>query len=251
MLSVERQQAVYEYICAHHSASVAELSKHFFISETSIRRDLQKLERSGLIHKTYGGAVLVQGDNEVISLEARQQVEREAKAIIAKKAAALVKNGDVIFLDSSSTALLMVPHFSSLTNLSVFTNGLRIANALAEYPQFKVYVLGGLLNSRTFSMCGAITAQQIKGVYANQVFVSPKGVDEKGNIYCANEEEAQVRQMMMELSDHAVLLCSRKKLGQHAAFRLCGLNEVSSFVCEESPDEYWTELLKNSNVDLL
>ena len=52
MLSVERQQAVYEYIYAHHSASVAELSKHFFISETSIRRDLQKLERSGLIHKT-------------------------------------------------------------------------------------------------------------------------------------------------------------------------------------------------------
>ena len=105
MLSVERQQAVYEYICAHHSASVAELSKHFFISETSIRRDLQKLERSGLIHKTYGGAVLVQGDNEVISLEARQQVEREAKAIIAKKAASLVKNGDVIFLDSSSNGV--------------------------------------------------------------------------------------------------------------------------------------------------
>lgn len=251
MLSVERQQAVFEYICTHHSASVAELSKHFFISETSIRRDLQKLERSGLIHKTYGGAVLVQGDNEVISLEARQQVEREAKAVIAKKAASLVKNGDVIFLDSSSTALSMVPHFSSLTNLSVFTNGLRIAGALAEYPQFKVYVLGGLLNSRTFSMCGAITAQQIKGVYANQVFVSPKGVDEKGNIYCANEEEAQIRKMMMELSDHAVLLCSHKKLGQHGAFRLCGMTEVSSFICEETPDAYWTELLKNSNVDLL
>lgn len=251
MLSAERQKAVYEYICAHHSASVAELSKHFFISETSIRRDLQKLECSGLIHKTYGGAVLVQGDNEVISLEARQQVEREAKTVIARKAAALVKNGDVIFLDSSSTALAMVPHFSSLTNLSVFTNGLQIANALAEYPQFKVYVLGGLLNSRTFSMCGAITAQQIKGVYANQVFVSPKGVDDKGNIYCANEEEAQLRQMMMALSDHAVLLCSRKKLGQHAAFRLCGLSEVTSFVCDDSPDPYWIELLKNSNVALL
>lgn len=251
MLTVERQQAIFEYIRQHHSASVAELSKHFFISETSIRRDLQRLERSGLIHKTYGGAVLVQGDNEVISLEARQQVEREAKAVIARKAASLVKNGDIIFLDSSSTAQLMVPHLSSLSSLSVFTNGLRIANALAEYPHVRVYVLGGLLNSRTFSMCGALTTQQIRGVYANQVFLSPKAVDENGGVYCANEEEAQLRHMMMELSDQTVLLCSRKKLGQHAAFRLCGLSEVSAFICEEPPEGRWLDLMQNHDVRML
>ncbi|MGI6700259.1 MAG: DeoR/GlpR family DNA-binding transcription regulator [Christensenellales bacterium] len=251
MLPIERQQAVFEYIRTHHSASVAELSQHFFISETSIRRDLQKLERAGLIRKTYGGAILVQGDNEVISLEARQQVEREAKAIIAKKAAHMVKNGDVIFLDSSSTALSMVPHLSLLVNLSVFTNGLHIANALGKYPQITVYVLGGLLNGRTSSMSGAFTIRQIKGVYANRVFISPKAVDEKGNVYCADEEEAQIRQMMMELSDNTVLLCSHNKLGQHAAFRLCGLNEVSFFICNEVVDSHWEELLNNNNVGIL
>lgn len=251
MLSYERQQAVLDYIKQHHSASVAELSKAFFISETSIRRDLQKLERSGLIHKTYGGAVLVQGDNEVISLDARQQIQREAKVDIARKAAQLVKNGDVIFLDSSSTALSMVPFLSGLTSLSVITNGLRIANALTEYPQMKVYVLGGLLNARTFSMCGVLTCQILDEMYANHFFVSPKGVDESGNVYCANEEEAYLRKRMMKLSECTTMLCSQKKLGQHASFRLCGLNEVHAIICDGVPDSHWQDIFSENQLQVL
>ena len=90
MLAYDRQQAVLDFIREHHSATVTELSKRFFISETSIRRDLARLEHAGFIHKTYGGAVIVDGNNEVLSLEARQQVESEAKVAIARKASSLV-----------------------------------------------------------------------------------------------------------------------------------------------------------------
>lgn len=100
----------------------------------------------------------------------------------------------------------MVPFLSHLTSLSVITNGLRIANALADYPQFKVYVLGGLLNARAFSMRGALTCQMLGGMYANHLFVSPKGVDEKGNVFCADEEEAYVRKMMMDSANSTTLL---------------------------------------------
>lgn len=251
MLSYDRRQAILEYIRQQQSASVTELSKQFFISETSIRRDLQKLERAGLIHKTYGGAVLVQGNNEVISLEARQQVEREAKLIIAKRAAQMVQNGDVVFLDSSSTALAMVPFLSGLTSLSVITNGLRIANALTESPQFKVYVLGGLLNARTFSMRGALTCQMLDGMYANRLFVSPKGVDENGCVYCADEEEAFARKKMMSLSDKTVLLCNQKKLGEHGAFKLCDLSRVNAIVLDAPAPEKWMALMKENAVTIL
>lgn len=251
MLSYDRQQAIMEYIRQHHSASVAELSKIFFISETSIRRDLQKLERSGLIHKTYGGAVLMQNDNEVISLEARQQIQRESKVVIARKTAGLVENGDVIFLDSSSTALSMVPFLSNLTSLSVITHGLRIANALSEYPQIKVYVLGGLLNARTFSIRGALTRQMLCGMFAKHFFVSPKGVDSHGNVFCVDEEEAYIRRMMMDQSEYTTLLCNCKKLGQTASFRLCSLKEVNTLVCDEEPDDYWKELALEDNITLL
>lgn len=251
MLAYDRQQAILAYLRQHHSASVTELSQKYFISETSIRRDLQKLERTGLIRKTYGGAVIVQGDNEVIALEARQQMEREAKMTIARKAVKLVQNGDVIFLDSSSTVLAMVPFLSELNSLSVITNGLRIANALTEYPQFKVYVLGGLLNARTFSMRGALTLQMLGNMRANLAFLSPKGLDLCGNVYCADEEEAAARQMMMNLSDRSILLCSLKKMGQHAAFRLCGLEKIQTVLCEAAPDPEWQQLFSQREVSLL
>lgn len=251
MLSYERQEAILEYIKQHHSAKVSELSSIFYMSETSIRRDLHKLERAGLIHKTYGGAVLVQGENEVISLAARQQLEHEAKVTIARKAAGLVGNGQVIFLDSGSTALAMVPFLGGLTNLSVITNGLKIAAALAEYPQFKVYVLGGLLNTRALSMRGTLTLQMLKGLYANRLFVSPRGVDSQGNVFCADEEEAAARRMMMELSDETILLCNQKKLGQRAAFRLCGLAEVSAVVCDETPQVDWLTPFANAGLRIL
>lgn len=251
MLSYDRQRAVLEYIRQHHSVSVAELSKEFYISETSIRRDLHKLDRSGLIHKTYGGAVLVQGDNEVISLDARSQLEREAKVEIACKAAQLVENGDVIFLDSSSTVLSMVPYLSGLNSLSIITNGLRIANALTEYPQFKVYLLGGLLNARTSSLSGALTCQMLNGIRANRLFVSPKGVDEKGNVYCADEEETYVRKQMMSQSQQVVLLCNQKKLGQQATFCLCNLCNVQIIVCDDKLNQFWQNTLIDLHVQLL
>lgn len=251
MLSLERQQAILEYIRQHHSAKVSELSSIFFMSETSIRRDLHKLERAGLIHKTYGGAVLVQGDNEVISLEARQQLEHEAKVVIARKAAATVSNGQVIFLDSSSTALAMVPFLDRLTNLSVITNGLKVAAALAEHPQFKVYVLGGLLNTRALSMRGTLTLQMLQELCANRLYVSPRSVDHLGNVFCADEEEAAARRMMMRLSDETILLCNAKKLGQRAAFRLCGLAEVSTIICDEQPDAEWLSPFINTGLKIL
>lgn len=251
MLPYERQQAIFDYIRDRHAASVSELSKRFFISETSIRRDLSRLEHSGLIRKTYGGAVLMQGDNEVISLEARSQVAHEEKGIVAQKASALIRNGQVIFLDSSSTAMMMVPFLSGLSNLSVITNGLKTAAALAAYPQFKVYVLGGLLNTQTFSMCGTLTCQMVQNLHANILFVSPKGVDERGSIYCADEEEAYLRHLMMRNADQTVLLCNHGKLGQRGAFHLCSLSEVNIFVCNETLDPSWESLLKEYRVSPL
>ena len=100
-------------------------------------------------------------------------------------------------------------------------------------------------------MRGALTCQMLGGMYANHLFVSPKGVDEKGNVFCADEEEAYVRKMMMDSANSTTLLCSRKKLGQHASFRLCSLGEVHTIVCEETPDNSWKTLLDQNGVQVL
>lgn len=249
MLKVERQQTIVQYLKQHHAASVSELSRHFFISETSIRRDLGILERSGFLRKTYGGAILLEGGNEVISLDARQQTEREAKEQIARKAAACIENGDVIFLDSSSTALAMAPHLKRFSRLSVITNGIRVACELAQTPEIKVYCLGGLIASHTYSANGALTLRALRDMRADKLFLSPKAVED--GIYCASEEEAAVRRAMMDRSGKTFVLCSANKLGRFAAFQLCSLGEAHAFICDTLPAREWAARLEEAGVLLL
>jgi DeoR/GlpR family transcriptional regulator of sugar metabolism len=251
MLPLERQNAILEYLKENHAATVAELSKRFFISETSIRRDLTKLERSGFLCKTYGGAVLLEGRNDVMAFEARQATERAEKQQIAQKAVSLIKNGDVIFLDSSSTVLTIAPYLSSFSNLTVITHGLKMAISLAPFSHLKIYIAGGLLAPNLYSCNGSMTAAVLRQMHADKCFLSPRGLDYDAGVFCANEEEAHIRRTMMERSSRTIVMCNANKIGQKSFAYLCALNEMDYLVCDRAPDERWTRLLKESGVTLL
>ncbi|MGI5899530.1 MAG: DeoR/GlpR family DNA-binding transcription regulator [Christensenellales bacterium] len=251
MLPLERQDAIVTYLKEHHTATVAELSKRFFISETSIRRDLTKLERAGFLCKTYGGAVLVEGRNDVMAFEARQATERTEKQQIARKAVSLIKNGDVIFLDSSSTVLAMAPHLASFSNLTVITHGLKMALSLASFSHLKIYVAGGFLAPNLYSCNGSLTALVIRQMHADKCFLSPRGLDFEAGVFCASEEEAHIRRIMMDRSNQTILVCDTKKIGQWSFAYLCALNEVDALVCDKAPEGQWARRLKESNITLL
>lgn len=251
MLPLERREAILEYLKLNHAATVTDLSSRFFVSETSVRRDLDKLERAGYVKKTYGGAILIEGGNSVLSLDARRQTEKEAKTVIAQKAVDLIRNGDVVFLDSSSTALAMAPLLQRFTNLSVITNGVQIAVGLAAYPQLRTYCLGGLVMPNIFSCNGALTRRMLEGMRTDTLFVSPKAVEPDGGVFCADEEEAAVRRLMLEKSDTVVLLCAAKKLGRRAAFHLCDLSEIDTVVSDQVPDATWCERFASHGIQIV
>ncbi len=251
MLVPQRRDAIMQFIRQKHSASVAELSAMLYISETSIRRDLTYLEKVGMVRKTYGGAVLVTGENEVLSLDARKETEKEAKSRIAHKAIRLIHHGDVIFLDSSSTALAMVPLMGEFVSLTVITNGARIALSLLEHPSIQVYCTGGQLMPNIYSYNGALARKTIEGMHADKVFVSPKGLDLAQGAYCASEEEAAIRRAMIDNSSQTILLCAAQKLGKRATFHLCNLNEIHTLVCDIAPGEQWRQTFDHHRITCL
>lgn len=251
MLVPERQEAIMNLIKHQHVVTVAELSRTLFVSETSIRRDLTHLEKLGLIRKTYGGAIFIQGENDVIALSARMETEKEAKNLIARKAVSLVRNGSVIFLDSSSTALTTVPYLAKLDSLTVMTNGARIAYALADHPHIKVYCSGGLLMHSIYSYHGAIAQRVLAGMHADLSFISVKALHIDRGAFCANEEEAQVRHIMQQNSEQSILLCNSKKFNRQSAFHLCALEAVDYIVTDHAPSEDWTARLSALGVTCL
>lgn len=251
MLVPARHQAILDMLREKHVVTVAELSQTLYVSETSIRRDLTRLEKLGYLRKTYGGAILIQGENDIIALTARMETEKEAKNTIARKAVSLVQNGSVIFLDSSSTALAMVPYLAKLDSLTVMTNGARVAVALAEHPHIKVYSSGGLLMHNIYSFHGAIAQRVLSGMHASLSFVSIKALDLDKGAFCANEEEAQVRHIMQKNSGRNVLLCNSKKFGKQSAFYLCGLEDIDYIATDQIPDDTWTDRFAQASVTCL
>jgi len=251
ILVPERREAILEYIQQNHSATVAELSAKFFIGETSIRRDLSKLEKSGFLRKTYGGAILLPANNNVLALEARRHIEEVEKIAIARKATSLINDGDVIFLDSSSTSLAMVPFLKNFNSLSVVTHGIPTAVNLLSFPQIKVYLAGGFIKSNLQSCNGVFTCAVFSSMQANKTFISPKAVDRLFGVYCSNEEEMNVRNTMLEHSIQAILLCNTTKFDQSAQFHLCELKKFQVIVCDKNPDKEWREIFSKNQIKLL
>lgn len=251
MLVPERRDAIMSYLKEKHSVSVTELSRKLYISETSIRRDLSYLEKKGLLRKTYGGAILVTGENQLLSLSARTETEKEAKILIAQKAVSLIRDGDVLFFDSSSTCLAMIPFIRDFSSLVIVTNGAKAALALVELPFVRVYSTGGLLHPNIYSYSGPNAHKVIEKIQANKCFISPKGLDKVQGAFCTSEDEAAIRRAMIQHSQETILLCAGKKLSKQAAFHLCSLDEINTLVLDEAPDATWAAQLHEHSVQVL
>lgn len=251
MSSIGRRQQIIAYLHKKHEVTVAELSKMFYVSETTIRRDLDKLDRLGFIEKIYGGAVLIQGENSVLPLTSRERQFWEEKTIIAQTAADLVNHGDVVFLDSSSTALAMAPFLARRSNVTVITNSIKTSAVLTEFADIKVYCSGGRIVPNTYSCNGSYTCKMLLSIHANLCFISPKAVHLTSGVFCSDEEEGELRRVMIKQSDRSVLLCNTAKLHQYANFYLCGLDQIDTIICEKKPNESWLNCFAQNNIHFI
>ena len=138
MFTIERQQGIVNLLKAKRSLTVTELSQKFFIGEATIRRDLERLEKKGLLKRTYGGAVLLDGLDSEIPLSIREIEQKDAKDVIGHMATKFVEDGYIIIMDSSSTVLKMAPHLKGKSKLTVITNGAKTAVDLGELLHINV-----------------------------------------------------------------------------------------------------------------
>ena len=122
MIGTQRQNEILEYIKRHGSISVKEIVKKFYISEATARRDLDALERSGIIRRVFGGATLVIGSDKQVPLFVRERENEKEKDYLCQKAASLVSNGNVLFMDGSSTVQFLIPYLAKFKDLVVITN---------------------------------------------------------------------------------------------------------------------------------
>ena len=233
----ERKQEILRLAEENGYVKVEFLARRLHISESSIRRDLQALEASGDVRRTYGGAEPVKGGVRLIPYALRTRQNESQKRAVASVAASLVKDGDVVFIDGSSTASYLVGHLSHLHGVTVVTNSLETALALSG-TSLRFLVTGGRPNPENPSvLTGAHAEDLILTMHADLTFFSAQSLSESGEITDCFEEEVALRRLMCRRSSRRIFLCDSSKLGKTSPFLVSRLSDVDAVVCDQPEPE--------------
>ena len=233
-MNKEREKAILEILSKERRVTVNDLAKRLYASCPSIRRDLVSLEKQQLLRRIHGGAILEENciSAQKIPFVIREYEQADKKVEIARRASEFVSDGDVIFLDASSTAYNMLPFIESKKDITVITNGLKIINSLSE-SHVKCISTGGTFMPSCMVFVGDDAVRTVSYYHADKVFFSCRGISESGELTDISSEENRVRLAMIERSDKSYLLCTGEKIGKVYTHKLCDREEITSIITEE------------------
>ena len=229
MLNKERQLEILKYLHANQTASVKKLTKMLFVSEATIRRDLVELEKDGHINKIYGGATVIFNSDKQIPLYAREMENSDAKIAICKQALDLIKDGQVLFIDGSSTSQFLAKQLYRYKNIIVITNGLKIAEILGEY-HIKTYCTGGLLIDNSYVFAGKDAEAFADNYNADLCFISCKGMDSEGKFTDTSEAETELRKHFLKNAKKRIMLLTDNKIGKVYLHKLCYSTDLDAIL---------------------
>ena len=231
MLIISRQQQILDILKRDRSVSVPRLARELFASEPTIRRDLAALEKQGYLKRVYGGASLGGAPDREIPYEVRASEQERAKEIMARRAAAYLHKGDVVFLDGSSSAAHMVDPIAEVGDILVVTSGAKTAIALAERG-VRVISTGGQMITRSFCYVGSHAEACVRGIRASTVFLSCRGLSDDGEVSDISIEEINLRRVMLERSRTKILLCDSSKFGKQYLYSLGYKSDFDAVISE-------------------
>jgi DeoR family transcriptional regulator, aga operon transcriptional repressor len=216
LLNEERRRAILQVLERNGRVLVTEMAHQFHTSQVTVRKDLEFLHSQGLIHRTHGGALPAHdGALQDPTLREKEELQRAEKLRIATAAAALVKEGQVVILDSGTTTTCIARALRSLHNVTIITNAVNIAAELSGAP-VEVILTGGTLRQNSFSLVGPLAEESLRRLNADILFLGVDGFDVHYGLSTPNLLEAKVNRVMVEVSKRAVVVCDSTKFGRRS-----------------------------------
>ena len=233
-------------------AQIGDLAKKCFVSPCTLRRDLIQLEKRGLIHRSYGKVILQEHPNQALPHSIRKNENSHEKQLIGELAATLVKDGNFLLLDPSSTAEQMIPFLRDKRMLSIVTNGARTALLCQEsIPDATVYCTGGHLRPTISGFTGSAVMESLKTFRPDILFFSTYAISLENGVMDSNEENLYTKRCMMQVSRKRVYLCDHSKLERQMSRVLCPLEDLDCVVTDRRPSAAWERALERAGVELL
>ena len=251
MLAIERRREILARLSVDGKVIVSELARDFDVTEETIRRDLERLDKEGLVSKTYGGAVSKQNPALDLPYNIREGVNVVQKQKISDEISELINDGERIMLDSSSTALYIVKKLKNKKNLTIITNSVKILIELADKPDWTVLSTGGLLKNGALSLTGSSAEKMINSYHVDTAICSCKGVDTVMGVTDSNEKDSLIKQAMFASAERRILALDAEKFDKKSFVRVCGFRDIDVLVTDSEPSEKWISFCDEKNIELV
>ncbi|MCM3768333.1 DeoR/GlpR family DNA-binding transcription regulator [Neobacillus niacini] len=245
----ERLIRILNHLESHKTMNIKQMCESFNISRDTARRDIVKLSQNKSVVRTYGGVSLASFHKKIDNYEERSQTEFEMKKLIGKKAANMIADDDLIYLDVSTTVHFIAQSIQSKP-VTIVTNSIDTAYMLAQTENTTIQLLGGTLNKSSRHLAGYSTIEKLKDYHFNKVFIGAAGITENG-LYYAFEEDIHFKRELIKHTDQVILLADHSKNNHRQNYRALTFDSIDTFITDEAPPSDLLNIMEKCGVEVL
>lgn len=233
MFQEERLRFILEVLDENDRVSVGSLSEKLNVSEVTIRKDLKELEEKKVIKRTHGGAIRIKKNVEELTTDSKKHLNTQKKDRIANLAGSLIEDSTTIFLDAGTTTSRLIKYLKNYKDITVITYDLEIAFTLTKYPNIKVYILGGYVDTKTKTALSIDGYENLSRFHADLCFMGTDAYDEK-YVYSTSENKGKIKAKMIKNSRVSVLMTDTSKYPSRGLYSFGNIEDFDYFITEKT-----------------
>ncbi len=246
----ERLEKIMALLNKENRLITKELPAKLNTTSVTIRKDLDILEKRGLLKRTHGGAMKTKKLYPGLALNEKEKINLEEKMRIVKKAAKLVNEGDTIILDSGSTTSLLAKEIKNIQRITVITNAMNIASELIN-SDVKVILIGGSLIKETSTLVGPLADDTLRKISADKLFLGVDGIDFSGGLTTPDIYEAHTSSVMMQVSGDVILVVDSSKFGRRSLGVISKVKDINTLITTKKLSATELDKLKKENIEVI
>jgi DeoR/GlpR family transcriptional regulator of sugar metabolism len=236
-----RRQEILALLAQRGEVTVEQLARRFAIDRVTVRRDLARLEREGLVRRTHGGAIRSRGGTVEFAVQRKASAHAAAKRAIARAAAGIVRPGMVISLDTGTTTLEVARAIAGVPDLKVLTSSLLIASVLHTRENLEVVLLGGVVRKGSPDLIGTLTEENLRRFRVDLCILGADAVG-PGGLFTADAGVSGVSRAMIDGAQQVVLVADSSKFAAHAFVRFAEWEDIDEVFTDDDiarSDLHW------------
>jgi DeoR family fructose operon transcriptional repressor len=249
-LAAERRLEIIALARAVGKVDVMFASQKFGVAVETIRRDLDLLQRQGVMRRVHGGGILVDRIQSELSIEIRRSQNHEIKERIANTAAGYIPMSGAVFVDAGTTTELLAPHLRDKPELLVITNSLNLSIAIGDSAT-NVVLLGGRIRPVTLSAVGSHALSLLSSMRASVAFLATNGIDTQSGFTTPDLEEAEMKRLMIRNTQESVVLVDHSKFGKVFTSKFASLDEIDRVITDFDAPMSQLEDLRRADTEVV